>query len=231
MEKRLIEVKKRLLIMKGYYKDRGIPDKYYDQSLSDLYYRYRRFEAQNGYHGLSEWDIFWLEDVFNAKFFDIGVLRFQIFKMDYTLIERQDYDYMPLSEEVKLRFPQGQYYINIHINKGADLSVCLVEESLNEARVFFKTYFQDYHFQYFICRTWLLDESLEALLPPESKILRFRNRFEILARNYHQGHPLVRIYGSDDLQVISQMEHKSSLQKKAYLQADKLGVSFGCIPF
>lgn len=231
MEKRLQEVQKRLLLMKEYYNERDIPEKYYEQSLSDLNYRYQRFEDQHGYKGLSEWDLFWLEDVFNAKFFDIGVLRFQIFKMDYALIERQDYDYMPLSEEVKQRFPQGQYFVNIHINKGADLSVPLVEASLNEARLFFKTYFQDYQFKYFICRTWLLDESLETLLPPKSKILQFRNRFEILARNFHQGHPLLRIYGSDDLEVIAQMEHQSSLQKKAYLHADMLGVSFGCIPF
>ena len=217
--------------MKSLYIERAIPAKYYEASLADLYYRYDRFEKIHGYRGLSEWDIHWLTDVFNARFYDIGVLRFQIFTMDHSLIERTGDDYMPLSEEVKQRFPEGKSYINIHITKDANLSPLNVEESIEEARTFFKTYFADYTFDYFICRTWLLDESLLQLLEPSSNILQFRDRFEILARNHHKAHPLMRIYGTSDLDEIHSMNHHSTLQKSAYKIADELGVSFGCIPF
>ena len=231
MEQRLLQVQQHLDKMQTLYDQRGIPSKYLEASLSDLYYRYDRYEKEHGFKGLSEWDLRWLEDVFLAKFFDIGVLRFQIFTMDYHLIERSDYDYMPLSDAIKKRFPEGQDYLNIHIVKGADLSSDKVEASLTEARDFFNQYFSDYDFEYFICRTWLLDESLIHLLPKESKILAFRDRFEILTRNFHKGHPLLRIYGTDDLELIARMDHTSTLQKTAYLNADLLGVSFGCIPF
>lgn len=231
MNERLKEVELKLKHMKLLYKERKIPHSYYENSLRDLHYRYDRYQNEHGIHGLSEWDVFWLKDVFEARFFDIGVLRFQIFEMDHALIERSDYDYMPLSDAIKKRFPEGQFYLNVHIVKDANLEPGLVSASFEEARVFFKTYFSEMTFDYFICRTWLLDESLEHLLPPTSNILAFRNQFEILTRNYHKGHPLLRIYGSDDLDEIAQMDHQSSLQKKAYLHADTLGVSFGCIPF
>ncbi len=231
MEQRLKELDEHLSQMKQRYQKRGIPLSYYKDSIRDVQFRLDRYEKQHGIKGLSEWDLFWLKDVFEAKFFDIGVLRFQIFMMDHALIERSDYDYMPLSTNLKQRFPEGQYYINIHIVQGADLDPKKVMSSLDEARHFFKTYFSDYDFEYFLCRTWLLDESLELILSPESKILKFRGQFEILTRNFHKGHPLLRIYGTDDLDVISQMEFTTSLQKQAYRHADALGVSWGCIPF
>lgn len=231
MEERLFEVKKRLENMRLLYKERNIPDSYLNASLSDLHYRYDRFEKKHGYHGLSEWDLRWLEDVFEAKFFDIGVLRFQISVMDYAAIERSDYDYMPLSDDIKQRLIEGETYINVHIVKGADLSVDKVQASFDEARRFFTEYFSDLTLTYFLCRTWLLDESLLLLLPSSSNIIHFRNQFEILTRNYHKGHPLLRIYGTDDLEEIKMMDHTTSLQKKAYQHADILGVSLGIIPF
>lgn len=231
MKKRLEFVESELIRMKTIYRDRNIPDFIYLQSLRDLDYRYNRFEKKHGYRGLSEWDLKWLEDVFDGKFFDIGHLRFQIFTMNHALIERSDYDHMPLSESIKNRFPEGRHYINIHIVQGASLDPDGLDKTFKEARSFFQDYFSDYDFEYFICRTWLLDESLKNILNPDSKILAFADRFEILTRNFHKGHPLLRIYNSDNLDEIKAMEHKTSLEKKAYLHADQLGVSFGCIPF
>ena len=231
MKERLLYINNELKRMKALYIERGIPLKIYEDSLSDVHYRLARYKKNNGKMGISEWDLKWLQDVFDAKFFDLGVLRFQIFEMDYSLIERSGPDLMPLIDEIKQRFPEGNYYINVHIVQGADLDPEKVAMSFKFARQFFKQYFPEYQFDYFICRTWLLDESLLDLLPAESKIIKFRNQFEILARNDHKAHGLLRIYGSDDLEEISKMDHQTSLQKRAYLHEDKLGVSFGCIPF
>ncbi len=229
--KRLEVLNTRIKAMKSMYEARNIPQAIYEASLSDVYYRLERFKNTHGYDGISEWDMFWLEDVLNCKFFNIGVLRFQIFEMKHALIQRKDYDYIELSEDDKRRFPEGQFYLSVHIIQGADLSEDKVDETFDMARQFFKLYFSDYHFEYFICRTWLIDESLNDLLKPDSKILSFAKRFEFVARGLNYSHPFKRIYGTDDLEAIKKLEHKSSLAKEAYKHADRMGVTFASIKF
>lgn len=224
-------IKKRIDEVKIIYQSRNIPMSYFKDSLRDLEYRYQRYYKQHGQRGLSDWDLHWLEDVFQAKLIDIGVLRFQIFRMDHALIERSGDDYMSLNETIKSRFPEGMMMLNVHIVEGANLVPDLVNHSFKEAREFFTQYFPEYDFKYFICRTWLLDESLVPILKDESNILQFRQRFEILARNNHKSHPLKRIYGTDVSDDIMKLEKHSQLQKEAIHHINNLGVSFGCIPF
>ena len=230
-KKRLIELDKRLKDMKQKYIENNLPMDLFQASQSDIIYRLNRFKELNGFDGISERDMIWLEDVFNAKFFNIGVLRFQIFTMKYELIERSGYDYIELSNEAKERFIEGKTYINVHIAKDTNLDPKLVDESFEKARTFFKTYYKDLSIDYFICRTWLIDASLRDILPNDSKIVQFGKRFEPIARGLNSRQPFIRIYGTDDMNEILKLKHTTTLQKEAYKYKDTLGVTFGCIPF
>lgn len=63
--------------------------------------------------------------------------------------------------------------ISIHIPSDADFSPEAVDRSLEMARRLLPE-------REYICDSWLLDRQLAAMLPPQSNIVSFQNRFEIL---------------------------------------------------
>ena len=67
--------------------------------------------------------------------------------------------------------------MEIHIPRGSKLTPSECEASLNRAREFFATYFPDFSYTCFTCNSWLLDDTLAAILPGSSNILRFQRRF------------------------------------------------------
>jgi hypothetical protein len=162
--------------------------------------------------------------------FDLGSLRFQKFHFSYAEIERDDYDYMPLSDEMKQRFPEGKPVINVHITTDADLRPKKIDESFQQAHKFFTTYFPEHKYSVFTCRTWMLYTPTQEILPPDSNITAFANRFEIIATNQNTKQALDRIYKTSDLEEIEKLEKTSSLAEVAYKNLDKLGVAAGVIP-
>lgn len=78
-----------------------------------------------------------------------------------------------------LEFEKKEDTIAIHIPDNTDLSPASVDATLEEARVFFETYFPECaHFPY-TCHSWLLDPTLKEMLPEDSNIIRFQERFEL----------------------------------------------------
>lgn len=71
---------------------------------------------------------------------------------------------------------------------------------------------------------------LQDLLPHESNITNFANRFTIIAENSNQKQALDRIYKTSDLEAIKTMRKTTTLEKKAYKNLGKLGVAAGVIP-
>jgi hypothetical protein len=69
----------------------------------------------------------------------------------------------------------------------------------------------------------------QDILPPDSNITSFANRFEIIATNHNTKQALDRIYETSDMEEIEQMEKHSSLAEVAYKNLDKLGVAAGVI--
>lgn len=212
------------------YEELGVDEKIIAATFPDFEYRILKYYQKESEWGLFKADLKWLAFLFRAEIFKIGSLRFQKFPMDYQEIERSAHDWMPLSKEVKERFPEGFPFINIHIETETDLSPNAVSASLDKAKSFFQETFPDYSAQYFITRTWLIHDGVQKLLDPNTNIVQFANRFEIIAscKNYHQA--LERIYGSDDLKEIESMEKRSRLEEKAWKNWELLGVSAGVIP-
>ena len=230
-KKRFNDVFMNLDKTKSKYDELGIPELYYNRNMKDLIFRAKRYLAKEGKFGLDQNDIKWSKDLLEAKMFDFGSLRFQIFPFSYTEFERSGYDYMPMSDEMKTRFVEGEYYLNIHIAKDVDLSKEMVQASLDEARVFFGRYFSELDFKGFVTRTWLIDPVLVSLVSSNSRIAQFASFFEIINRTENYVLPFDRIYGTHDFLKIKKMNHTSSLMKKAHLKKDELGVSFGFIPW
>ncbi|MBN1671519.1 MAG: DUF5596 domain-containing protein [Kiritimatiellae bacterium] len=81
---------------------------------------------------------------------------------------------LPASEWEPALLPNDRI-LEIHIPAGPppmDYDAC--GESLRRALAFFPKYFPDRPFKAFVCSSWILDPQFEALLKPESNLVRFQ---------------------------------------------------------
>lgn len=229
LEKAVFESLAQLLELKKFYVEKEIPLIHFYKSISDLSFRLERYKKNHGLYGLSASDLRWLGPIYMGEMFELGSLRYQMTPFSNQEIERQTYQYMPLSEIWKERFPEGTPIIMIHILKDTDFRPVKIDESLKMARNFFTTYFPAHEYEIFLCRTWLIYGPTRDLLSPDSNIVSFAKRFEIIAQNRNTKQALDRIYGTSDLAEIEKMDKRSSLEKIAYKNLDKLGVAAGII--
>lgn len=229
VRERLFTLLYELIPLKEYFASKNIPTAIFYKSIQDLNFRINRYYEAHNKYGVSERDALWMRFMYKGEMFDLGSLRFQKFHFSYAEIERADYDYMPLSDEMKHRFPEGEPVINVHITTDADLRPEKIEASFQMAHKFFTSYFPEHNYTVFTCRTWMLYRPTQAILPPDSNISAFANRFEIIATNQNTKQALDRIYETSDLDEIERMEKTSSLAEVAYKNLDKLGVAAGVI--
>ena len=226
---RLFTLLYELIPLKSFFDSKNIPNNIFYDSLDDLNFRINRYYDTNDEYGVTERDVLWLRFIYKGEIFDLGSLRFQKFHFSYAEIERAGYDYMPLSDYMKKRFPEGEPIINVHIQTNADLQPEKIEESFEMAHDFFTTYFPEHKYTFFTCRTWMLYPPTQEILPTNSNITAFANRFDIIATNQNAKQALDRIYGTSDIAVIKAMDKPSSLAKMAYKNLEKLGVAAGVI--
>lgn len=228
-EKAVFESLAQLLELKEFYEDKEIPLTHFYKSIYDLSFRLDRYQTNLGNYGLSEHDIRWLSPLYKGEIFDLGSLRYQLTHFSNREIERQTYQYMPLPLKWKKRFPEGTPIIMIHILKDTDFRPDKIDESLKLARDFFQRHFKEHNYEIFLCRTWLIYGPTRDILSPASNIASFSKRFKIIADNQNTKQALDRIYGTSDLTEIEKMDKKSSLEKTAYRNLNKLGVAAGII--
>ena len=98
---------------------------------------------------------FWTTRQINARLFRIGTLEYEMTK----------------EEDGKV--------IRLHIPSDADLSAAALNQSVEAAKTFFKTYMPDYADAPMRCESWLLSPAVREMLPDTARIVRFQNAFEI----------------------------------------------------
>lgn len=134
------------------YSTMGIPDSVYFDTMAC----FRRF-LQETHRATGQWQFdraFWTYRQLNMSLFRIGELEYEI-------------------------LPQEQA-ISLHIPSDACFTPERIDASLEEARQFFARYYPQCGAYKYVCESWLLSQPLRSLLKPESNILRFQKRFEIL---------------------------------------------------
>ena len=118
--------------------------------------------------------------------------------------------------EYERKFFDDSHGIAVHIPSDADFSPESVEKSLKEAKVFWGKCEPEMEGCEYRCHSWLLDPHLKNMLPEDSNIRKFQERFEI----YDSGEP-----GRDFLEWLFQcqdvpeteyrnLSEKTSLQRK-----------------
>ena len=208
------------------YASLGVQNDVIQATFSDIALRQALFQAKTGKIGLSRADCVWLRHLVNAQIFKLGVLQFQLFSMFYLEQHADGSRLFFISDAQKAKLPAGSPVLNVHIQEGADLTPARVAESLQLAEDFFARNFPQTQFQAMVCYSWLLHPGLKALLPPESKILRFAENFEVVAEAADDTQAVERIFGRR-FQRKADYPQETRLQRAALRESQKLGYALG----
>ncbi len=145
------------------YEERGIPKEILIDTLEDLV---RWTETWSGLKNeLYLGQLTWVSLHMKMEIFKIGRLQFAMQKAGHAIVQ---YD-IAADDDI----------IGIHIPAAGSMPREACIESLEQARRFFDTFYPTYHYDYFTCHSWLLDPTLDEILPQGSNILNFQKMFNI----------------------------------------------------
>ena len=113
-------------------------------------------------------ELHWLERTFRMRMYRLGRLQFCIDTADENVTQ--------------FGFALGEKYLGVHIPAGGPMDMGECQKSFAMAREFFAKYYPDMEYRWFSCFSWLLDDTLQQFLPPESNILQFAGMFSVVEK-------------------------------------------------
>ena len=148
------------------YHETGIPEEILLDTLGDIVRWAKTWSDLKGELYLGE--LCWLKWHFRMMIFKLGRLQF------LKGFAKQD---IP-GADVRV----GDPVLEVHIPRRGPLDPQACAESLAAAPAFFAKYFPEHHWKCFTCNSWLLDDTLQEILPASSNILQFQNLFTQVAK-------------------------------------------------
>ena len=128
----------------------------------------------------------------------------------------------------ELKLAPGEKAVAVHIPEGADLSPDKIDSALETGKQFYE---QDF----LICDSWLLDPHLEFILPENSRILGFMNRFCKMPVKESAPQILERVMGFDfSMDKLEAFPCETSLQtalKKYLMKGNEVFTTAGFLPW
>lgn len=146
----------------GQYRALGIPERIFDATMACFTRFVNEYKASYGGYGFDRG--FWTTRQLSLRLFRLGELEFELAQGDRDVP----------------RCAGTDRAINIHIPSDAAIGREVCDESIARSREFIAGLFPDWTHQPYMCASWLLSPALKPLLRPDSKIIQFQNRFEIL---------------------------------------------------
>ena len=150
--------------LKAKYEELGIGNDILMDTLRDLLRWTDVWSDLKGELYLGE--LLWLSFHMRGTLFHLGTLQFAMGKAHYDCPDKG--------------LTKGDPVIEVHIPAGTDISKEQCDRSFALAKAFFAEHFPEYEYRYFTCHSWMLGSTLNELLNPESKILAFQKRFDVV---------------------------------------------------
>ncbi|MBO5212191.1 MAG: DUF5596 domain-containing protein [Clostridia bacterium] len=207
--------------LKELYKEQGISEKIWRNSMLDLKYKLLECKAVKDIWG--SFVAWWFPGFFNVTRFGLGRLQFEISTFDKDGYEK---------DGKKLK--KGDKVVNIHIPRTLtplDKESC--EDALAQAREFYKDKLDGAPMA-FICFSWLLYPDYDNVFIPGTNTYRFKSYFDIIGR--YDDKPenpyadMWRLFDMDYTGNIDDYPEDSSLRRalKNYLKnGGKTGEGYG----
>ncbi len=166
------------------YRERGIDDALFYDTMCDLRYKLEECKAVKGIVGT--FVASWFAGFFELTRFAVGRLQFEVVPFDATY------------EKDGKRLSPDSRVINVHIPRdGTPLDAARCEEAYRRAAAFFCP--QITGDIAFVCYSWLLYPELKTILPENSNIVRFASRYELVRWGISKDNPdLWRLFDTDE---------------------------------
>ncbi len=138
-------------------------------------------------------------------FFDRGWWTWRQISMRIFRIGELEYELLEGSEPS----------VGIHIPSDADLSRAAVDESLRQAGTFLERHYPQYSGGSFACESWLLSPALRPLLPENSNIRAFQDRFRIIQEHREDTGYMEWLFRVPSNTKAQDLPEQTGLQKRA----------------
>jgi hypothetical protein len=186
---------------------RGIPDDISWATLADLGRNLKRDRLLLGDGGLRTSR--WLTLHFRGSIYELGRLQFNRMRIR--------------AAHVADAFPEGDPALGVHIPESGPLTPNACDESLASAQPFFARHFPETPTRLGICTSWLLDPQLADYLGPESNIMRFQRRFELVGEGFDGDADVLRFVFHRIAPSIEELPQRTTLERAivAHLRAGK----------
>lgn len=120
----------------------------------------------------------------------LNLTLFRIGRLGYAFVSAP---HEPLMDGDHILAAADEPYVYMHISDNEKLTGC--EESIKEARAFFRKFYPAYGDCVYMTNTWLLEPRLAEILPESSNIMQFQKLFHIYDRYDCRSEVLKRIFG------------------------------------
>jgi len=176
---------------------RGIPDDISWATLSDLGRNLKRDRLLLGDGGLRTSR--WLTLHFRGSIYELGRLQFNRMRIR--------------AAHVADALPEGDAALGVHIPESGPLTPEACDESLASAQPFFARHFPETPTRLGICTSWLLDPQLAEYLEPESNIMRFQRRFELVGEGFDGDADVLRFVFHRIAPNIEELPQRTTLER------------------
>jgi len=147
------------------YRERGLDDEIFYNSMLDLRYKLEECKAVKGVVGT--FVAFWYAGFFDMTRFALGRLQFEIIEFG----EEYEKDGKRLTPDSKV--------INVHIPRtGTPIDEASCQNAYERAKSFFAD--ECGRDVAFVCHSWLLYPDMRTILPPQSNMVKFMSRYDIV---------------------------------------------------
>jgi hypothetical protein len=164
--------------LRRWHRERGIPDDVSSNTIADLARHIRLYRLRTGRVGCDEQ--FWFSWHFRGELFELGRLQFNPHRLMAGLAGPLFWYDTPAIEALGDGFRADDPALGVHIPESGPLTPSACDASFQAAREFFARFFPDQNFRVATCTSWLMDDQLLDYLDPDSNIVRFQRRFDLL---------------------------------------------------
>ena len=164
--------------IRRWHRAHGVSDEISRETLADLGRHTRLYRQRNGATGLdTHW---WITLHFRGGLFSIGRLQYAPFHLLTGPAGPLFWYDEPAAAALGTGFRRGDPALGLHIPDAGPLTRAACTESFHRARRFFQAHFPEFAEAVATCTSWLLDEQLLRYLDPDSNIVAFQRRFELV---------------------------------------------------
>lgn len=131
-----------------------------------------------------------------------------------------------------LLYSKEDIVATIHIPAGGKLTPDIVDASIQEAKQVLPQFFPDMNIRAIVCQTWFLDTQLQDILPPESNMLKFQKKFDLVMAADNQNHSIFDHIFNVKPTALENLVPKNNFQKtmlERALRGEKLYWCFGIL--